>query len=150
MMLPTAAAMTTRRSSFSEIFGGGIRCPPFPSRWLRLRPRPYMHCARLSTLMASTQAARSSSVSTAMPYRVVGLSTTRCWRAARHLTEGIKGCQAYINLPYAWQRHVCGPGIVKSVHHEHDLTDVAVVLHVLVGGGRVGECKRGIDNRANT
>src|SRR6266705_5506279 len=29
MILPTAAAMTTRRSSFSEILGAGISPPPF-------------------------------------------------------------------------------------------------------------------------
>src|SRR5215475_6507605 len=35
-----------------------------------------------------------------------------------------------------------------SLHNEHNLADVAVVFHVLMGGSRFGQWERGVNNRA--
>src|SRR5689334_22900244 len=111
MMLPTAAAMTTRRSSFSEILGAGISPPPSLGVALEsLRePRGALPGFRTSTLQSSQLlCARDAYNSSEKSYVELGSTSSHTFwdnglssllpcLIPRHLTEGINGCQAYLN-----------------------------------------------------
>src|SRR5712691_1614996 len=88
MMLPTAAAMTTRRSSFSEILGAGISPLPFLGVSRESLREPFAVPSPVAELRPCKA---PSFLAPVMPTTLFTLLIPR------HLTEGINECQAYLN-----------------------------------------------------